>query len=115
MNITIQMLHDKGACPDQVALFEELFGDVVEVTEEACIAVAGSFDWAWAARNLLTAPARVEYERVTAPARVEYERVTAAAWAEYERVTAAAWAEYDRVTAAAFARAFLSQNTKEAA
>ena len=98
--ITKQMLIDKGACLDQVALFEQTFGDSVIVTIKRAEKVAHLFDWSWGS-HLLDATARAEYQRVTAPALAEYQRVIATALAEYERVTATAWAEYQCMTAAA--------------
>ena len=101
--LTLQTLIDKGACSKQVELFRVRFGKSVHVTQRLCVSVADAFDWNWAARHLLSKPARAECRRVTAPARAEYERVRAAALAEYKRVTAATRAEYERVTAAAWA------------
>ena len=62
--------------------------------------------WNWAARHLLSEPARAEYGRVTAAAWAEHERVWAAARVEYERVWAAGRAEYGRVTARTFAKLY---------
>ena len=93
MKVTLAMLKAKHACADQVRLFESLFKEGGDVTQEKCLAVADKFDWDWAAQHLLPASARAEYERVTATA-----------WAEYERVRAPAWAEYERVKALAFGR-----------
>ena len=107
--ITDAQLRAAGACCDQLPLFRRKFGNSVEVTVQLAESVASEFDWDWAARNLLKAPAWAEYDRVTAPARAEYDRVTAAARAECDRVRAAARAEYDRVRAAAFATAYISQ------
>ena len=90
--LTFTQLKAKGACADQLALFELTFGNSVIVDVELCQRVASQFDFDWAARNLLSAPASAEYERVTAPASAEYERVTAPALAEYERVRATAFA-----------------------
>ena len=91
--LTLQTLIDKGACYAQVELFRAKFGESVRVTQRLCVSVADAFDWNWAARHLLSKPARAEYERVTAPARAEYERVKAAAWAECGRVTARTFAK----------------------
>ena len=107
MKITARMLQAKGACTDQVTLFRTLFPKGGTVTRAMCIKYAQDFDFEWAAWNLLSAPARAEYQRVQAPARAEYERVTDAARAEYERVQAPALAEYQRTMAAAFADAAL--------
>jgi cell division septum initiation protein DivIVA len=101
--LTLDTLRAKNACAGQLAEFRARFGDSVDVTPGLCESVAPVFNWDWAARNLLTASARAEYERVRAAALAEYERVTASAWAEYERVTAPALAEYERVRASAWA------------
>ena len=103
MELTIEQLIEQRACASQVKLFREMFGRSVNITQKACICVADKFDFAWAARKLLPAPALAEYERVRVQAWAEYARVTAPAWAEYERVTAPAWAEYERVRAPAWA------------
>ena len=84
---------DKGACYAQVELFRAKFGESVIVTQPLCVSVADAFSWNWAARHLLSEPARAEYGRVTAAARAEYERVTAPARAEYDRVTARTFAK----------------------
>jgi hypothetical protein len=99
--LTLKTLIDKGACDAQVELFRAKFGESVRVTQRLCVSVVDAFDWNWAARHLLSAPALAEYRRVKAAAWAEYRRVKAAAPAEYGRVAAAAWAEYRRVTAAA--------------
>jgi len=125
--ITVRQLIDAGACRDAKIRFRELFGDRVEVTEDAALAVADDIDWDWAADHFLSVHARAEYERVKAAdhdeygrvvalreyrrmeedAWAKYERMRAAAWAKYRRVAAAARAEYERVKARTFARLYL--------
>ena len=105
--LTKQMLIDAKACEDQVAAFERLFGDSVNVTVAKARKVAKVFEWDFA-RRFLDAEGLAECERVTAAALAEYERVRAAAWAEYKRVTAPALAEYERVRAAAWAKAYIA-------
>lgn len=51
--IMLYRLKQLGACDGQVQLFEQLFGDAVQVTEELCIKHAGVFDWQWASEKLL--------------------------------------------------------------
>ena len=80
MKITLEQLRAEKACPDQLAKFQELFGNSVEVTQELCIRHASDFDFGWAARHLLRASAWAECERVRAPAYAEYERATAGAF-----------------------------------
>ena len=117
MKITITMLKEKFACQEQIELFDSLFGCEVEVTRESCRAVASRFDWEWGAKNILSAPARAEYERICAPARAkyvrisdparaEYVRISNQAWAEKERISAQAKAEYERICAQAWADAY---------
>ena len=80
MKITLRHLKLKGACSEQVALFQKHFGQGGEVTLEKCLSVADVFDWSWAARNLLSPAADTEYERAKASALAEYERAKAAAF-----------------------------------
>jgi len=84
MKLSVERLRQLRACPEQVAVFVELFSSEIDVTEELAVEHLDTFDWNWAAEHLLTAPA----------------------WAEYERVTAPAWAEYERVRACTFARLY---------
>ncbi len=126
--ITLKRLKELGACADELLKFEQLFGAEVAVTEEAFVKHYQDFNFNWAANNLLSAHALVDYERVIAHALADYERVRDAAlaeydrvsdpvWdecmrvidpasAEYERVRDAAWAEYRRVRAITFCRLF---------
>jgi hypothetical protein len=99
--LILDTLKAKGACADQLRLFEEMFGQSVDVTRDLCVSVADKFNFTWAARELLTAPALADYERATATAWPDYERATATAWADYGRATATAWADYGRATATA--------------
>jgi hypothetical protein len=89
--ITLARLREHDACEDQCVLFEKYFGDTFIVTVDACLAVAGVFDWNWGARHLLRAPARRAYEEATAPARRAYEEATAAARRAFQEATATAW------------------------
>ena len=99
--LKLQQLIDADACLQQVELFRSTFGDQVEVTVELALSVFDKFDWDFAARKFLSAPARAEYDKVMAAAGAEYDKVMAAAWAEYDKVRAPAWAEYDKVMAPA--------------
>jgi len=53
--------------------------------------------------NILTQPARAEYEKIEQPARAEYEKIKQPAWAEYEKITQSAWAEYEKIKQPAWA------------
>jgi hypothetical protein len=101
--ITAKLLVSMGACHEQVKLFRKLFGTSVKVTLKGCVKAASQFDFNWAAKNLLSAPAYAEYQRVRAPAYAECQRVTDAAYAEYQRVRDAAYAEYQKECAIPFA------------
>ncbi len=94
LKITSQLLRSKGACADQVALFEKLGGDEKELTRTLFLKHASKFDLGWAAVKLLSPTQKAEYERVHGPALAEYERVHGPAFAEYKRVHDLAKAEY---------------------
>lgn len=51
--LTNEDLIHEGACLPERELFESLFGDWVEVTDELCVRHAGRFDFEWAGRKLL--------------------------------------------------------------
>ena len=122
--LTLQTLIDEHACPSQAELFDNTFGDSVEVTPELCLSVADKFDWDWAALHLLSsvaqadyvrakATAQADYDRATAPAQADYFRATAlasgkcyTARADYDRAKATAWADYVRATAFAFGKCY---------
>jgi hypothetical protein len=127
--ITLKSLQRLHACKPQVALFQELFGESVEVTEELCVKHARDFDWCWAAEHLLTKTQQGVYDEATAPAWKVYGEATAPAWKVYndtwaalkvyddtrtaawkvcDEATAADSKVYDEATAAAFAKAFNS-------
>ena len=101
--LTLSKLRSLGACREQVDEFAARFGEFVDITPDLCESVANIFDWSWASRNLLRAPALAEYNRVFASARAEYDRVCDAARTEYDRALAPALAEYNRVFASALA------------
>ena len=118
MIITLKQLDKRSACTGQRDLFEKLFGASVEITKELCIKHASDFDWTWAARNFLSAPARAEFDKARASAVAEYgkacasaraelDKACALAWAEYGKACASAWAELDKARASAFADAAL--------
>ena len=82
MIITLKQLDKRSACTGQRDLFEKLFGASVEITKELCIKHASDFDWTWAAKNFLSAPAQVEYDKALASAQVEYGKACASAFAD---------------------------------
>jgi len=102
MRVTAQMLRDRNACEDQVAIFEREWPDGVNVGIRAARkAVKLGLDLEWFAETFLPPAAWADYEKAIAPAWADYEKATAAARAEYRKATAAAWVEYDKATAAA--------------
>jgi hypothetical protein len=99
MKITHDLLEEKRACAVQLEMFDELFPDGAEPSEELCLEHAAAFDWDWAAGNLLDPDARAAYVRATADARAAragHERAAAPEQARYARALADAWAGYWR-------------------
>ena len=117
--ITAERLAALGACRTQLASFREMFPEGAPLTVETALSVAGQFDWDWAARHLLSAPALKDYSEATAPALKAYNEATATAWKDYSEATATARKAYNEVdapalkayneaTATAFALAYLN-------
>ena len=79
MKITKKMLEEKDACNQQVKLFEEVFGDSVDLTKVS-IEDAIKFDINWAANNFLEATALEEYKKIQAPTLEEYKKIQATAF-----------------------------------
>lgn len=75
--ITANELRKAKACAKQVEKFEHLFPDGVVPTVELCKEHADSFDWDWAAQNLLSPKGLAQYEAATAQVRAQYEAATA--------------------------------------
>lgn len=90
MKITVAMLEDHCACPEQLALFKQIFGDEVEVTEARCRRYGELFDLDWAAHNFLSSSARFEFNWLVEPARGERSRLRCAAWTAYSKIQVAA-------------------------
>ena len=77
--ITPAILEKAGACREQVNLFRKLAPDGLAPTlKNFRLCRKAGLDVLWAA-NLLSAPARAEYDKVCAPARAEYDKVCAPA------------------------------------
>ena len=102
--ITVDMLRKVAACTSQIQLFEQLFPEGVTPTVALCVEHASKFDWDFASRKFLLAPALEQYEAASAPALVQYEAAKAQAWAQYEAAKAPAWAQYEAATAPALAQ-----------
>ena len=133
--ITKQMLINRGACRDDVDLFEQTIGDSVIVTVKRAEKVANLFDW-YGARCLLDSTALAKYQRDTAQADDEWLRVISPPWvkvtpstgdsfswdtdecdtvdarAEWERATEAAWTKRQQVLARAWASAFMGMHKR---
>ena len=95
MIITRKMLRQQHACPNQVARFQELFGDAVEVTVDLAVKHAQDFDWDWAARSLLSAAGYSAYDAAMAEALRAYAAATDEARLAYAAATAEAEHAYD--------------------
>ena len=125
MKITAELLCAKGACTGQIALFRKFYPKGKNVTLATCLRHATRFNWRWAARNLLSAPAQKACIKEIDTAQTAYDRKCDAAWEASGKAsgaawTAAAWKARDKViaaalvvcckaSAAAFARAALSE------
>ena len=69
--ITANELRKAKACDEQVEAFEHLFPEGVVPTVELCKEHADSFDWNWAACNLLSPIGRAQYDAARAQAWAE--------------------------------------------
>ena len=68
---TITLKHLRGACPDQVALFKDIFPDGAPVTEESALkAIKAGLLIGWL-KHLIPKSALADYQRVTASALVK--------------------------------------------
>ena len=103
MKITAALLQEKDACEIQVRRFEDLFPNGVEITQELCVQHARSFDWNWAAENLLSPDKYADYEAKAAALYADYEAKTAALYADYGGKLAPFDAAYKAKVAALFA------------
>ena len=70
--LTIEQLKRKKACPHQIALFKQLFGNRVVITEKKCLAYWNKFQFNWAASNFLTLRQYRKYARDIGLAEVKY-------------------------------------------
>lgn len=104
MRVTAEVLRSRGACEDQVILFERLSlynRGIIDLKGGAlvawCVAHATCFDWYWAAQHLLTIPAFREWEEAHYQATNKYldknNPQYADNWREYKVATAEAFAQ----------------------
>ena len=111
MKITVKQLIALNACAGQVKTFRRLFGASATVTLANCIkAVKAEMSFDWAARYLLSAPARDAYDKAIVTAGDAYKKAIATAWDTCKKTTIPAWDAYDKAIATAFYSAVISDN-----
>lgn len=96
--ISAKRLEAAGACPNQVQLFRDTFGDkAVRINAKNWEkAREVGLKRGWMVR-FLQGPALAEYERVRDSARAEYYRICDEDWAQRKRVRDSAVVEYEQV------------------
>lgn len=82
--ITVEMLKSLGACESELEVFEELFPEGTEVTEELCVRHALDFEWCWCSENLLSPAGFRKYNEVIEEAREEFYAVVNPSRQNYE-------------------------------
>ena len=88
MHLTPEKLYSLGACKPQADRFAALYPGGGKVTRALCFKHARDFDWNWAARNLLPAPAYRAYDGACASASRAYDEATAPARRAYNEACA---------------------------
>ncbi len=102
MKVTAEQLKAKGACKEQVCIFEKEWPDGVEITEEVLArATELHLDLLWFASNFLPAPAREAYWEATGPALEAYKKATGPAWKAYRKAIAPAREAYKKAIGSA--------------
>ena len=94
MRVTAELLRAKHACEWQVDLFAALFPLGAEITHELCAEHARSFDWGWAAKNLLPEKQWADYVEVRGLLMKDYVAARVPLWADYGAKHAMLWADY---------------------
>lgn len=84
--LTSDQVAKAGASDEMVARFERMFPQGVVPSVAICKSYASSFDWDWAAQNLLPPKGLVRYKAATARALAKRDESVAVAWAQYEAV-----------------------------
>jgi hypothetical protein len=102
MTITLEGLKERGACPNQMALFEATFGDHVEVTKGLLLKWCHQFDLRWVAINYLTGERRKAYKEAVASAWKAYKEAVASAQKAYDAAVAPAWKAFEEAVAPAW-------------
>ena len=106
--ITLDMLRKAGAGAEQRTLFTRRYGDSVTVTVEEAIAVAGMFDWTWAAGAFFPRQGIDAYHAAVKTAREAYNTAMKTANKAYDEAVKTAREVYDAVRARAFAETALT-------
>ena len=97
--ITAEMLNASGVCGDQLKLFQETFGEEVEVNlTNARKALEAGLDVSWCA-TFLSQPLRKAYEEAEAPLRKAYQDAVATLWKAYQEAVAPLSKAYDEAVA----------------
>jgi hypothetical protein len=92
MKITAKQLESLGASREQLDMLRALFGESIEVTEEACVAVADKFDWYCVVESLLSKEGQRVFHEMVTPARLACDEAIVAAWRAYREAMARAFA-----------------------
>jgi len=99
------MLEEADACPEQVSLFRELFGEGGVVTLSRCeTAVKAGLDLRWAAERFLSADALAKFEKAWPAVWSQYRKAWGGIWAKdgnaslakYEKAMDRLWAKYEK-------------------
>ena len=88
--ITVDYLREQDACPEQVELFAETFGQSAELTRENLIKAAqAGLDTGWLAKCLLDEDAELRFYRSLYPALCHYNAIVGAAHQRHEKIVSA--------------------------
>ena len=132
--ITVKQLKAKDACEDQVQLFQETFGDTLELKSKdqalkLAKVMAQEFDFDWASEELLNdfeaykeakaplwkaykeaeAPLWNAYKEAKAPLVKAYEEAGVPLWKAYKEAEAPLWAACKEAMAQLFAQMYWDQ------
>ena len=102
MKITTEMLREKEACSDQVAVFMAEWPEGAEATKKNWTrAIKLDLDVTFV-ECFLSPAALKEYHKIERAARKEYYKIKRAAWEEYNKIRQPAWEEYLKIERAAW-------------
>lgn len=82
--ITRALLDKKGACQEEIDVFQEMYPDGVIPTPDECEKAQFRLSMFWAAKHLLTAKQMAKYRTLLERARVQYVKDTADFYAQRE-------------------------------